>query len=183
MPSSDDPPLHWSLAWTMVFRPYQNSVSSLTGNTNPLSTWAVFLHKSLQHPGGQTQFASRWTRRQSSTGVSSVFSGYTRALSDYKPSIILSALHKLLSCNQWNQWEWTKCLDDIWNVTLIWQVVTVLAVMARWHRSSSSLSLAARGDTPSGKLIVLVARLIYWWSAPNRDNEFMGFWLMSEWTV
>lgn len=183
MPSSDDLSLRWSLAWTMVLRPYQNSVSSLTGSTNPLSTWAVFPHKSLQHPGGQMQFASRWTRRQSSTGASNVFSGYTQALTDYKLSIILFALHKLLASNQWSLWEWTECLGDIWSVALIWQVVTVLAAMARWHSSSSSLSLAARGDTPSGKLIVLVARLIYWWSTPSRDNEFMGYWLMSEWSV
>lgn len=125
-----------------------------------------------------------WTRRRSSTGVPSVFSGYTRALCDYKPSIfIFSALHKLLASNQWIQWEWTECLGDIWSVALIWQVVTVLVAMARWRHSSSLLSLAARGDTPSGKLIVLVAQLIYWWSAPSRDNEFMGCWLMSEWSV
>lgn len=184
MPSFDDPSLRRPLAWTMVLRPYQNSISFLTGSTNPLSAWAVFPHKSLQHPGGQTQFASCWTRRRSSTGVPSVFSGYTRALCDYKPSIIIfSALHKLLASNQWIQWEWTECLGDIWSVALIWQVVTVLVAMARWRRSSSLLSLAARGDTPSGKLIVLVARLIYWWSAPSRDNEFMGCWLMSEWSV
>lgn len=118
-----------------------------------------------------------------STGVPDVFSGYTQALCDYKPSIFVSALHGLLASNQWIQWEWTECLGDIWSVALIWQVVTVLVAMARWRRSSSSLSLAARGDTPSGKLIVLVARLIYWWSAPSRDNEFIGFWLMSEWSV
>lgn len=167
----------------MVLHPYQNSVSFLTGSANPLSAWAVFPHKSLQHPGGQMQFPSRWTRRRSSTGVPNIFSGYTRAPSDYKPSIIFCALHKLLPSNQRSRWEWTECLGDIWSVALIWQVVTVLAAMTRWCRSSSSLSLAARGDTPSGKLIVLVARLIYWWSAPSRDNEFMGFWLMSEWSV